>query len=429
MPQEYYNEESSFYSYKSRYLEFYGFLPLFPQRMLGSCSIEFKRSELSNMVVTFNHKQIFSLFETIEVKSNNYFFSDEFIFHNKIKFFIENVMLLLTKEEVTDMLSVIKNYYIHYIRELKKIASHLEIDKFQASREYTLGYRLFKIKIELWELMKRFANEHDYLKGKTEWYMFSPNWAAINVIYPIISHSPKYDAGIHAYFNVENTDRISDDYIWLVLNMSISKDFSTKLEEYNQRKIWGALTAYKWCINEFLPQIANAYKINNINKYIDDYYIKERLMKSKYSVISEIQMFYLSNNVYISETQMSNLKYALIYCLSKKELPVNEYDYILGKLRLRNIITLKNSSSQGIADGIISYLKKGNYERVGSLSSQADDYLRCILPFVDSNSKNRLSEEESDILIVKLNAFIKKMEDIEFLRRYFYFCNNDKTIL
>ncbi len=418
------NLENGTFSYKTKHIIFFGFFPHLPERLVGSCSIEFQRYEVKDLVITLNHKQIFSLFELIEMRSKDYFYSDKFVSDNKIRFFIDNILILLVNEEVEDLLNILKNYSIQYITELKKVVSHFEIDKFDVSKEYRLGYHLFKIKIELWNLMKNFANEHDCLNGKSEWHMFNPNWHAINVFSPIVSHNPRYDFGMHAYFNAENTDKIGDNFIWLVLNMDISRDTHTRLEDYCERNIWGAITAYRWCINEFIPRIAEVYKINNINDYYDDFSISHKLKASKENVISDMQMFYMSNNIYITEKEMNNIKDSLIFCLSKKELPINEYDYILGKLGLRNI-TIKGKTSYTVAKEIIDNLSVRRYENAETRSSLADDILRCILAFVDDRAKNRLSEEEFSILISNISSLVIKMQDIEFLRRYSAFPSNE----
>lgn len=418
---EYYDEQSGVYSVKSQYLEFYGFLPKIPNKLVGSCSIEFKRDELADIVITLNHTQILLLFEKIEMGINEYFFIEQHDKNGKFRFFLGNILLFLTKKEIIDFLKIMKKYYEYYMLELKNITAHFEIDKFQSSREYKLGYRLFEIKTDFWKLMKEFANKHDYLSGRSEWNIFNVNYDAINVISSINSQDSRYNSVMHAYFNVENTDSIGDDSVWLIINMNITRDYNIKLEDYNERNVWGALTAYKWLINEFLNRVAKEYNINNVEDYYNDFGIRYKLNLKKESIISGLQMFYMSNRVHITKTEIINLKQSLIFCLSKKELPMDEYEYILSKLGLIGKIQLKSNASNTVANQIVNILKTGVYQKHQSISSQVDDFFRCILLFVDKTNKNRLSDEEFEILRSKLNSLVEKMNNIEYIRKYLDF--------
>ncbi|WP_458414869.1 hypothetical protein ACNQFZ_08615 [Schinkia sp. CFF1] len=418
---EYYNDASATYKCSTSTIDFNGFLPNFPDRIVGSCSIEFKRNDIKDILLTYNHKQIFSFFEKVQIKGKNYFISEKYnAGNNKFNFFLSNILLKLTKKEVNELLFIMDNYYFYYIRELKNIISFLEIDKFDESKEGILRIRILKVKFHLWNLMKKFANEHDYLNGDSKWHIFQLNWSGIHIYSPIISHNPRFDEGEHAYFNVEKTEDIIDDFVWVVLNLNMSMHHDTKLEQYNEKNIWGALTAYRWLIEDFLPKISKEYKLDNIENYIDDYDIKSKLETLRRTIINDLQMFYMSNNVSITDKEFESLKQALIFCLIKKELVLNEYDYILGKLGLRH--SLQGNTSQEVIKYIIDFLKNHPFK---SSSSLVDDFLRCILPFVDNHrTKNNISEAEFEILVSNLNPLIEKMQNIEFLRKYSNFSNS-----
>lgn len=414
---EYYIEKVATYSLQSQHLDFDGFLPQMSNKLiLGSCSIEFKRNELKDFVLTLNHTQIMLLFEKLEMREEEWFFSQKYNENNKYRFFIGNVLLILTKEEISDILNLLRKYYSYYMVELRKIVAHFEIDKFKRSKMNGLCYRLFEIKISLWELLKEFANKHSYSNCENQWNIFNPNSNAINVFSSIGSQNFRYNAGMHAYFMVENTDVIDDDSVWIIMNMDITGSHNVKIEDYNERNVWGALTAYKWLVNEFLPRVAKEYKISNIENFYDDFGIKYKLNLKKESIISDLQMFYMSNDIYISDMEMRNIIQSLIFCLSKKELPINEYEYILQKLGLTSEINLNDSTPYNISNGIISILKYRVYNKY-----QADYLLRCILTFVDGMSKNRLSSEELEIVISNLSSLINKMNNIEFIRKYLTF--------
>lgn len=418
---EYYDEQNAIYSFKSQYLDFYGFLPQIPNKLVGSCSIEFKRNELIDVVLTLNHTQILLLFEKIEMGSSEHFFTEQDNENGKYQLFLGNSLIFITKEEITDFHNILKKYYGYYMLELKKIVTHFEIDKFEISRSRKLGYRLLQVKTDFWEIMKEFANKHDYLNGNSQWHIFNSNYNGINVFSSINSQDSRYNPGMHAYFNVENTGVIGDDSVWLIINMDITSGYNIKLEDYNERNVWGALTGYKWLINEFIPRVAKEYKVNNVQDCYDDFSIKYKLSLTEESIISDLQIFYKSNTVYITEMELNNLKQSLIFCLSKKELEVKEYDYILSKLRFNDKIQLKGNSAHTIAKQIINILKTGEYQKCVSICSQIDDFLKCILPFVNKTNKNRLSSEEIDALHSNLSSLIEKMNNIEFIRKYLKF--------
>jgi len=397
------------YTCRTNTIELRGYLPKFPERLVGSCALEIKRNEFKDILITLNHHDIFGLFEKIKTKSREHFFIEESK-DKKYSIYLPNIRLNLFEKEVDDLLIVINQYYSYYINELSNITNYLEINKFDISTKSTFGIKIMKVRLELWEYMVQFANEHDYSYGESKWHIFQTNWSAIHVYSPVISHNPDLNSGEHAYFNIEQSENIKGDFVWIVLNLNITIMSDIKLEQFNKKNIWGALTAYNWLVNEFLPQVSKFYNIKDIHNFIEDYSIKEKLNKSKRSIISELQMFYMSNNIVISKQEIESLKEALTYCLTKKELSINEYEYILKKLGVRHF--LQHDISQ-ITTQTIAYLKENPFKISSSI---VDDLLRCMLPFVD-NDKSSILKDELEILITKLNPLIEKMQQIEFLRK------------
>ena len=407
--EEEYLELGATYKCSTNTIELRSYLPKFPERLVGSCALEIKRNEFKDIIITLNHNDIFDLFVKIKTKSREHFFSEESN-DKKYGIYLPNIRLNLLEKEVDDLLFVIDKWYSYYINDLNNITNYLEINKFDISEKSTFGIKIMKVRLKLWEYMVKFANEHDYSYGRSKWHIFQLNWSAIHVYSPVISHNPDLNSGEHAYFNIEQSENIKDDFVWIVLNLNITIMSDIKLEQFNKKNIWGALTAYNWLVNEFLPEVSMFYNIKDIHNFIEDYSIKEKLNKPKRSIISELQMFYMSNNVIISKQEIESLKEALIYCLIKKELSINEYEYILKKLGVRHF--LQHDISQ-ITTQTISYLKNNPFKISSSI---VDDLLRCMLPFVD-NGKSSISKDELEILITKLNPLIEKMQQIEFLRK------------
>lgn len=383
--------------------------PDYPMRPVGSCTITFKRRELSDIIISFNHREIMDIFKILDcwdsIKTVGY---DE----NRVICQIGSFRLYLEQDEKNAIEQAFIEYKDNYLSKLKEITMFLQTDEFCASDKGKFAYRIIKIRYKFWELLLDFSKEHDYLVKDGNWDMFSPNSSALFITHPITCKDLNYDGMMHAFFTAENDDEIGNEYVWLVLNLEMTKDSKSELQCYSKRKIWGCKTAYDWCVNELFPEVCKKFSSNKSNNYEEKRNYKKTDVRSK---INELQIFILENGMKLSQKEIKSIQDALEYCLSTKILPGNEYGYIISKLGL-DVERLDRKDSRTISEEIISKVKI-NWANA-NLTVDADHLMRCISAFTDGYSKSALSTNEVKNVYHVLKHMIERMDEIKFIERY-----------
>lgn len=394
---------------ESKSVELTRFYPDYPMRPVGSCVITFKRRELSDIIISFNHTKIMDIFKILDcfgsIETVGY---DE----NKVICQIGSSRLYLEQDEKNTFEEAFMEYKDNYLSKLKEITTFLQTDEFLTSDKGGFSYRIIKVSYKFWELLLDFSNEHDYLNKAGKWDMFSPNSSALYITHPITCKDLDYDGMMHAFFTAENDDEIGNEYVWLVLNLEMTKDYKSELQCYSKRKIWGCKTAYDWCVNELFPEVCKRYRYNKSNNYEEKRNSKKTDERSK---ISELQMFILENGMKLSQQEINSIQEALKYCLSTKILPSNEYDYIISKLGL-DVESLDRKDSRIISEEIISKVKIKWANT--NLSVDADHLMRCISAYTDGYSKSALSKDEVNNVYHVLEHMIERMDEIKYIEKY-----------
>lgn len=396
-------------SKETKSVELTKFYPDYPTEPVGSCAITFKKRELSDIIISFNHSKIMDIFKILDCRD-----SIETVGYdeNRVICQIGSFRLYLEQDEKNALEQAFIEYKDNYLSKLKEITTFLQTDEFSTSDKGGFAYRIVKVSYEFWELLLDFSKEHDYLNKDGKWDMFSPNSSALYITHPITCKDLDYDGMIHAFFTAENDDEIGNEYVWLVLNLEMTKDYKSELQCYSKRKIWGCKTAYDWCVNEFFPEVCKRYGYNKSNNYEEKRNYKKTDVRSK---ISELQMFILENGMKLSQQEIKSIQEALKYCLSTKILPSNEYDYIISKLGL-DVRVLDRKDSRTLSEEILSKLQIKWADT--NLSVDTDHFMRCINAFTDGYSKSALSEDEANNIYHMLTHMIERMDEIKFIEKH-----------
>lgn len=407
------NVDDQQYNYNDQSLSLQGFLPNYPQTPIGSCAIVFNKKGLENCVLTLGHSDIMLLFLKLERKlSLDYTYKND----NNVTCLIGNVTMELQSDEFKSYENAIREYKNHYLEKLKEIVNSLQINDYNGSKERKFAYRIIKIKYDFWIKLLEYSYRHDCLNKNGMWDMFSPNRLALNIMHPINCHDINYDGVMHAYFNIENDDEVGSDYIWIVLNLEMTKNDKIKLQSYSKRTIWTCKMSYDWLVNELFPEVCRTYKLNKNDNYDEKNIFSNDSYKEE---ISNLQMFVIENNIKFSDKEIKCIKDALIYCLSSKILKLDEYYYIKTKLDLSEQIS-KTDDVREVSNQIIEEVKKQWNSRK---EINADYYLRCINAFTDGYSKRALSEDEVYKVYLILKDIIERMKRYKFIDKYKKFYN------
>jgi hypothetical protein len=396
-------------SKETKSVELERFYPDYPTRPVGSCAITFKKRELSDIIISFNHTKIMDIFKILDCQG-----SLETVGYDEDRVIcqIDSFRLYLEQNEKIALEQTFIEYKNKYLSSLKEMATFLQTDDFSISNKGGFSYRIIKVSYEFWKLLLDFSEEHDFLNKDGNWDMFSPNPSALHITHSIICKNLNYDGMMHAFFTAENDDEIGNEYVWLVLNLEMTKDDSSGLQCYSKRKIWGCKTAYDWCVNELFPEVHKRYGYDKSNSYEEKRSYKKNDVRSK---INELQMFVLENGMKLSQQEVKSIQEALKYCLSTKILPTNEYSYIISKLGL-NFESLDKKDSRTISEEIVSKVKI-KWANV-NLTVDADHLMRCINAYTDGYSKSALSEDEVYNIYHILKCMIERMDEIKFIEKY-----------
>jgi hypothetical protein len=127
------------------------------------------------------------------------------------------------------------------------------------------AYRLLTVSRPLWDLMKEFADEHDYDKGNSEWHDFIWNGVAIRVGRGATNHVILYPISDEGW-----RDHLPNGYIHVLYNIPswmfrAYNDFSVLDRELwkqsvGPKGIWTASYTKNWLLKKFIPKVLEHYR-------------------------------------------------------------------------------------------------------------------------------------------------------------------------
>ncbi|WP_375511518.1 hypothetical protein [uncultured Nostoc sp.] len=116
---------------------------------------------------------------------------------NTFEVYLGKKTLILSELEAADLCFCINRVCQEYKNSIIEVENALETWNFEFVKlSESGGFILFSVRQELWELMQQFANEFDYVKGKSEWHLFHRKDISIRVSRGIRDHTfilPKID--------------------------------------------------------------------------------------------------------------------------------------------------------------------------------------------------------------------------------------------
>ncbi|MFC9709279.1 hypothetical protein ACFTRD_14130 [Paenibacillus sp. NPDC056933] len=403
-----------FYSFERSFsnVRLAGQIPTYPD-MKGNCMITFSNLRLRDCMITLSHSQIMEqLFEGAHTDLNNklrsFIIYSEEIDPDIYYVTLVNIRLPLEKDEVIQMLEIIDDFYDLYMEECKKFYEVFRRDFFINGDKKKNDIRLFKIKKDLWYLIREFSRKFDYENGNSDWHIFDAHGSILKV----------YDqtAGDFRVFIFPQSEQVeyfvyNEDEVWLVW----TDDYfiNSSLESFKTNHHWGPFFTYQWLINELIPQVMYWHENQNkkvlkkqksLNEFknsflISDYvsFLHESESNDKLSVrASDLQEFFhiRPHNVYQIKG-LSKVYECLIEIINKSNLSESEFYYISGKLGVREFQT-----KELLIQGISELMFQSEQERVIS-SSSLDLIYRCMV-VVLRDCNNSMNDHDRNQLIEKL---------------------------
>lgn len=357
---------------------------------------------LNNNYVSLEHYQIVNLFKKIaseDIKSN---FNNKNLYsfhcsHFKLEF--------KTHELYENFVNKIKNAMHTYLENISDFEAKYEIySRFPMNNNYE--FKLATVDKNIWIEMLKFANDFDWDNDKSEWNIFQRNDYYMHVFSPCISYNNKLDPCEHAIlYGINKEDFYSNDIeIYLKVKNII---YNSKENKIDVRKTWSVDMTYNWFKNEFFPFFCKNKKYSkDIIRFDNSYNYKE-------DIVSQAQMFYMSNKAVVNKNELNQLKEVLIFCLNKK-LAGRDVGYIISKLGIKE--NLKTNEE------IIRYLESDKFNKYltesNNNSSIADDILRCIKSFTDDFSTHKINENDIEYITKKIHSLVEKMNRVKLLEKY-----------
>lgn len=405
--EKYYSFERSFSNVRLA-----GQIPTYPD-MKGNCLITFSNLRLRDCMITLNHSQIMEqLFVGAHTDLNNnlrsYIIYSEEIDPDIYYVNLANVRLPLEKDEVMQLLEIIDDFYDLYIEECKKFFEVFRRDLFINGDKKKNDIRLFKIKKNLWFLIREFCKKFDYENGNSDWHIFDAHGPTLKV-----HDQTAGDIRVFIYPQSEQVEYFvyNEDEIWLVWTDNYFINSSLKSFKINQH--WGPLFSYQWLINELIPQVVYSHENQNSKMFkkqksfdefkksfvISDYasYLLEPDSNDKLWVrVSDLQNFFHTrpHNMYQIK-DLSRVYECLIEIINKSNLSEYELHYVSGNLNLREFQT-----KELLLQGISELMLQSQQERVVS-SFSIDLIYRCMV-VVMRDCNNSMDDNDRKQLIDKL---------------------------
>jgi hypothetical protein len=180
-----------------------------------------------------------------------------------------SVTTTLSLEEAQDLCACIDEIADRYKESVIAEEKLLGTWDFEPGRVY--GERAFRILLvsrELWDLMKRFANEFDYYKGDTEWHIFDPHRVGIRIGRGTSRHVMLYAIADEDAAHLPNGLVHILYYIPGWLFKRFERSDATWKGSVGLHGIWKADYTKQWLREKFIPKVL-------------DYYRRERMVKRK----------------------------------------------------------------------------------------------------------------------------------------------------
>lgn len=126
------------------------------------------------------------------------------------------------------------------------------------------GFSLISVRPWLWELMKQFANEFDYVDEKSDWHIFNPGIHSIGI------HQNKYGLTNVTLWPLFNGGNSLNDWVDVLY---YDPDEDVILYEYVSKKswkqfvgvqgIWTVRYTHDWILKKFIPKVLSHYDVQS----------------------------------------------------------------------------------------------------------------------------------------------------------------------
>jgi HNH endonuclease len=440
------------YHYSKKTVLLSAFLPRFSDSVKGSCLIVFKTLRIRNCAITLGHEEILDTLCTgrntsLDLELRKFIVCQDHLDQNIYYIRFGNVRFPLELETLEVLIEIVDDFANIYLNYLVDIDKHSASQPFQPSNHKN-GFRLFKIKKGLWNLLMQFSWNFDYDKGTSAWHIFDGRSGVFHIYTPISTE--RFNSGHHVSIYSEfanNSLYGSSDEVWIVWVPGPSfNEYKNGYLTFSNREFWDASFTYSWLVEELIPYAAyyfslredgllnffkrklssiqsinhilyqNFLKRFNLREYITDGSTKYNFIEiNKINTISDLlqtahklQLFFTMQRdiIPVGIEHLYKLLESLCICICHSS--SDDWHYVRQKLNFVNSDN-KENIIQDIQNFSQSYTEK--YIR----SYILDDIFRS---FISALKTSHLNKEEVKTIIDSWSPFIEFYQENILIQRY-----------
>jgi hypothetical protein len=231
----------------------------------GSCSIEFSNIMLRGLTCHLSHSEILEdllvgLGTSPEWKTRRFL---ERTKQGSFRARLGKTIVILAEREAIELCDAVDTVGQRYKDRMIESANILETwDYSTITFEGIKGCHLLSVERWLWDLMKEFSYEFDFLKGSSEWHIFDSRLEVIR-----LTHRDDRDYHAMLWPRVKATlmpsstvDIIYSDCITELTTYDDNKiDGNSLFANVGPRGFWTATYTHTWIVQQFIPKVFTHY--------------------------------------------------------------------------------------------------------------------------------------------------------------------------
>ncbi|WP_392481463.1 hypothetical protein [Nostoc sp. C110] len=316
----------------------------------GNCEIEFSSIILRGLKIYLNHQdilgQLMTGLHTQPEWGCRRFFKQ--LDKNTFEVYLGQTTLILSDIEAADLCLCIDGVCQEYKDLLIQFENILEAWDFKfVNFSGNRGFILFSVRQELWNLMQQFANEFDYIKGKSEWHLFHTKGMSIRVSRGIHDHtfiSHQTDINLSS---LPNNHQVNVIYELNDVNLQSidTNECNSWQQDIGSWGNWTAKYTKQWLLEKYIPKVINYYSqksqiseaefIAKITNYTNGRALIQEIdnIRDLAPYLHDIQSWL---NIYVENIASSLLKpyyQAYTNLVRNTDSSITGIDYIIGNLR------------------------------------------------------------------------------------------------
>ncbi|HIK05532.1 MAG TPA: type I restriction enzyme HsdR N-terminal domain-containing protein [Trichormus sp. M33_DOE_039] len=236
----------------------------------GDCQIQFSGVILRGFKMKLNHRDILGQL-MIGLNTRPEWGCRRFIKQidkNAFEVTLGQNKIILSDLETADLclcIDVVCQEYKQSIIEYENLLEtwDFEFVEFLGSR----GVHLFSVDAKLWRLMHDFANEFNYVQGKSEWHLFQQEEISIRVSRGIRDHAFILPRPVN-YLSLLPSGIINIVYEINDIHLQSleTSDINSWKQDIGPRGTWTATYTKQWLLEKFIPKVIDYYaQTNNLS--------------------------------------------------------------------------------------------------------------------------------------------------------------------